>query len=147
LTRFFLFNSSKIKRVATHVRASFSPALHKGENIYSNKEIDKNIHDIFTAPCDMRICIFSMLSRINECVWQHSHLPLYLFSLLPKKSNPKHYFFSNKKTHYKTKLFHFPIKQFQTFLYIISYQLLFTTIQTKIPQHNYLPNTPNVTNK
>jgi len=120
LTRFFLFNSSKIKRVATHVRASFSPALHKGENIYSNKEIDKNIHDIFTAPCDMRICIFSMLSRINECVWQHSHLPLYLFSLLPKKSNPKHYFFSLfisqqsffitiqiKKNHYKTKLFTF----------------------------------------
>jgi hypothetical protein len=57
------------------------------------------------------------------------------------------YYYSNKKKPLQNKTFHFPIKQFQTFLYIISHQLLFTTIQTKIPQHNYLPNTPNVTNK
>jgi hypothetical protein len=43
------------------------------------------------------------------------------------------------KTHCETKLFYFFIKQFQTFLYFISRQL---TIQTKIPQHNHLPNTP-----
>lgn len=55
---FFFFNSSQSKRVATYVLASFSPPLHKGKNIYSNKEIDINIHHIFTAPCNMQICIF-----------------------------------------------------------------------------------------
>jgi len=91
---------------------------------------------------------------------QHSHLPLYFFFLLfPKESNPKHsnffftfyitsiifYYYSNKKTHSKTKLFHFSIKQFQIFLYFISHQSLLITIQTKILQHNHLPNTPYAT--
>jgi hypothetical protein len=80
---------------------------------------------------------------------KHFQLPLYFFSFLPKKSNPKHsiflflfsfltfyitliifYYYSNKKTHYKIKLFHFSIKQFQTFIYFILHKLLFTTIQT-----------------
>jgi hypothetical protein len=40
--------------------------------------------------------------------------------------------------------FHFSIKQFQFFIYVyfILHQSLFITIQIKIPQYNYLPNTP-----
>jgi hypothetical protein len=74
------------------------------------------------------------------------------FSLLLRKSNSKHSnifslfilhqsFFITiqiKKIYYKTKFFHFFIKQFQTFFYFISHQSLLTTIQTNIPQHNHL---------
>jgi len=80
-------------------------------------------------------------------VWQTTlTLPLFLFTS-PKKKKKKFelfytfyiasiifYYYSNKKTHYKTKLFHFSI----------SHQSLLTTIQTIIPQHNYLPNRPRV---
>jgi hypothetical protein len=42
------------------------------------------------------------------------------------------YYYPNKKIHYKTKLFYFSIKQFQTLLYFISRQSHFTLIQTNI---------------
>jgi len=48
------------------------------------------------------------------------------------------YYYSNKKTYYKTKLFHFSIKHSQI-LYHINHFLL---NNTNIPQHNYLPNMP-----
>jgi hypothetical protein len=81
-----------------------------------------------------------------ELVWQTTLSPSLFFSLLPKKSNKKHffstfyitsvivYYYPNKKIYYKTKLVHFSINQFQTFLYFIPHQSLFTTIQTNNPQ-------------
>jgi hypothetical protein len=59
-----------------------------------------------------------------ELVWQTTLALPPFFSLLPRKSNQKHfyfftfyitsiifYYYPNKKIHYKTKLFHFSIKQ------------------------------------
>jgi len=50
------------------------------------------------------------------------------------------YYYSNKKIYYKTQLFYFSIKQFQTFFYTLYHinNLLLRTIQTKISQHNHL---------
>jgi hypothetical protein len=76
---------------------------------------------------------FSQKSQIQNIVTFFFH---FLYHI-----NYFFYYYSNKKTHYQTKLFLFPIKQFQTFLYFISHQSLLT-IQTKIQQHNHLPNTP-----
>jgi hypothetical protein len=78
-----------------------------------------------------------------EGVWQTALSPLSIFFFISfKKSNQIYiyifyflYYINNffiiiqiKKIHYKTKLFHFSIMQFQTFLYFILHQLLFITI-------------------
>jgi hypothetical protein len=76
----------------------------------------------------------------TSCLTNHSQLSIFFFSLLPKKLNKKiltflHFFISHqlyfitiqiKKTHYKTKLFHFSIKHSQI-LYHINHLLLYNT--------------------
>jgi hypothetical protein len=77
---------------------------------------------------------------------KYFQLPLYFFHFSQKSQiqNIILFFFSTfyitliiffittqiKKTHYKIKHFYFFINQFQTFIYFISHQSLFTTIQT-----------------
>jgi len=67
-------------------------------------------------------------------VWQTTlTLPLFLFTS-PKKKKKKFEPLQNKTF----SLF------YKTFSNFISHQSLLTTIQTIIPQHNYLPNRPRV---
>jgi hypothetical protein len=92
-------------------------------------------------PTNSRGLFGKSLSITHNCLFTHQikNIPTFLHFLY----YINHFFIiiQIKKLTTKQKFFHFSIKTFSNF---ISHQSLFTTIQTNISQHNYLPNTLNV---